>query len=150
MLRITDRVAIQDWELSEQFVRSAGPGGQNVNKVATAVELRFAAASSPSLSEPVKRRLRRLAGRRWSQDGTLIIQVDDTRSQTRNRAIARARLAALVAAALVSPRRRIATAVSPSQKRKRLEAKRRRAAIKAGRGRVGNGNGNGNGNENGD
>ena len=130
-MRITDMIEIGDWEITEQFVRASGPGGQNVNKVASAVELRFEAARSPNLPEPVKQRLRRLAGRRWTKEGALIIQVSEERSQARNREIARQRLHDLIAKAARPQKRRVKTKVSVSQKRKRLDAKKRRGAVKA-------------------
>ncbi|MBC9246152.1 aminoacyl-tRNA hydrolase [Paracoccus sp. 11-3] len=136
MLYITDEIAIEEWELSEQFTRAQGPGGQNVNKVATAVELRFEAERSPNLSEPVKRRLQRLAGRRWTGDGAIIILSQETRSQARNRELARERLAELIRRATVAPKRRIATRPTLGSQRRRLKAKTIRGEVKAGRGRV--------------
>ncbi len=136
MLQITENINIQDWELSEQFVRSSGPGGQNVNKVSSAVELRFEAARSPSLTEAVKVRLKRLAGRRWTLEGALVIQCEETRSQARNRDIARQRLTNLIRKALVSPKRRIATKPTLGSSKRRLKAKKVRSAVKTMRGRV--------------
>lgn len=135
-MQITPQIEIADWEITEQFVRSGGPGGQNVNKVASAVELRFEAARSPNLPDPVKRRLQRIAGRRWTKDGAIVIQVSEERSQARNRDIARERLADLIRKAAEKPKPRIRTRVSLNQKRKRLEAKRQRGEVKALRGKV--------------
>jgi ribosome-associated protein len=137
MLRITDTLAIEDCELTETFSRSQGPGGQNVNKVETAVDLRFWAERSPNLSAPVKARLKRLAGRRWTDEGAVLIRVEDTRYQGQNRAIARERLAELIKAALVAPKRRIATKPTMGSVRRRLAAKTQRGEVKALRGQVG-------------
>ncbi|UWR88144.1 alternative ribosome rescue aminoacyl-tRNA hydrolase ArfB [Phaeobacter inhibens] len=136
MLRITDTIVLQDWELTESFMRASGPGGQNVNKVSSAVELRFEAARSPALTPAVKSRLKRLAGRRWTKDGAIILQCDETRSQQRNRDLVRERLAELIRQALVAPKRRIATKPTRGSVRRRLDAKRQRSDVKATRGKI--------------
>ena len=136
MLHVTETIAIADWELSESFMRASGPGGQNVNKVSTAVELRFEADRSPNLTPAVKARLKRLAGRRWTIEGALVIQVEDTRSQAQNRELARERLVELIRQALVAPKRRIATKPTLGSQRRRIAAKTQRGEVKALRGKV--------------
>ncbi|MGY6550049.1 MAG: alternative ribosome rescue aminoacyl-tRNA hydrolase ArfB [Roseinatronobacter sp.] len=132
-MRITDQISLAEWELSETFSRASGPGGQNVNKVSTAVDLRFEAERSPHLPGPVKARLKRLAGRRWTLDGAILLRVDETRSQARNREIARERLIALIRQALEKPKPRIATRPTRASKERRLKAKAQRGAIKTNR-----------------
>ena len=133
MLRITDTLSLEDWELTESFSRSSGPGGQNVNKVETAVELRFEAERSPHLSGPVKTRLKRLAGRRWTLEGAIVIRAEETRSQIRNRELAKERLVEMIRAALVAPKRRVPTKPTLGSQRRRLAAKAVRGEVKEGR-----------------
>lgn len=132
-LDITPALAIPDDELVERFVRASGAGGQNVNKVSTAVELRFDLAHSPSLPEAVRERLLAKRDRRITDDGVLIIDAQRFRTQERNRQDARERLAAFIATGLAAPKKRVATKPSRAAKARRLDAKRERSQIKRGR-----------------
>jgi ribosome-associated protein len=136
MLEITPAIAIEESELSERFVRASGPGGQNVNKVATAVELRFDVARSPAISDDVKQRLRAIAGTRMSADGVLTIDARRYRTQPQNRADARERLAELVRQALVRPRRRRKTKPTKNSVERRIQSKQKRSQTKRARGGV--------------
>ena len=133
LLRITADIAIDEREIEEDFIQASGPGGQNVNKVASAVQLRFDVGASPSLPEDVRHRLAGLAGRRLTSDGVLVIDARRFRSQERNRADARERLVALIARAALPPRKRIPTRPTLASRRARLESKKRRAETKRGR-----------------
>lgn len=136
-LRVTGRIVIPDDELSESFIRSAGPGGQNVNKVATSVQLRFAATVSVALSDEAKARLIKLAGQRATKDGEILIEASRFRTQERNRADARERLVDLIRAALVPPPPpRKKTRPSKGAVERRLQAKKSRSGVKRMRGRV--------------
>jgi len=131
MIHINNHIAIDDNEIAESFIRASGPGGQNVNKLATAVQLRFDIRRSPSLSDEVRARLERLAGRRLTRDGVLVITAQRYRTQERNREDALTRLIELVRAAAVRPTPRRPTRPTLGSKVRRLEGKRRRGGIKA-------------------
>ncbi len=136
MIRITDTLAVADSEIEERFVRSSGPGGQNVNKVASAVELRFDIHAS-SLPADVKQRLLAMAGRRVTDAGVLVIDSREHRTQAQNREAARARFVALVQHAARRPKRRRPTKPTAGARERRLEQKKRRGATKAFRNRSG-------------
>lgn len=138
MIRVTPAIAIDESEIRVEFVRSSGPGGQNVNRVATAVQLRFDVKNSPSLPEDVRARLVGLAGWRVNKKGVLVIIARRFRTQGRNRQDAIDRLVALIRKAAVRPRRRIKTKPTARSKRRRLEKKRKRGKIKRLRGKVHN------------
>jgi ribosome-associated protein len=130
MIRVTPSISIAERELEEHFIRASGPGGQNVNKLASAVELRFDVRRSPSLPDDVRARLERLAGRRLTREGVLVINAERHRTQERNRQDARERLLELIKRAAVAPVPRRATKPTASSRERRLQSKKRRAAIK--------------------
>ena len=134
MIPITNHIAIDESEIQESFIRSSGPGGQNVNKLATAVQLRFDVRNSPSLPDEVRARLERLAGRRLTRDGVLVITAQRYRTQERNRDDALTRLIELIRAAAVRPTPRRPTRPTLGSKVRRLEGKKRRGDVKALRG----------------
>ena len=136
MLRVTHAIVIDDSELDERFVRSSGPGGQHVNKVATAVQLRFDVARSPSLPEDVRSRLRALAGSRLTADDIIVIDARRHRTQAQNREDARERLAELIRRAATPPRRRRRTRPTASSVARRVQSKRRRSETKRIRGKI--------------
>jgi ribosome-associated protein len=134
MIAVTDTIVLAPSEIQEVFIRAAGPGGQNVNKLATAVQLRFDLARSPSLPEAVRARAQRLAGRKLTADGVLVITARRHRTQDRNRADALARLVELLRAAAAPERPRRATRPTRASVERRLDAKARRGRVKRGRG----------------
>jgi ribosome-associated protein len=130
MIRIDDRISIDERELEERFIRASGPGGQNVNKLATAVQLRFDVRHSPSLPAQVRTRLERLAGRRLTRDGVLVINAQRHRTQERNRQDALERLIALIQRAAVAPVPRRPTKPTAGARERRLQSKKHRGSIK--------------------
>jgi ribosome-associated protein len=137
MIRVTDRISIEESELEERFVRASGPGGQNVNKLSSAVQLRFDVRGSPSLTADVRMRLERLAGRRLTRDGVIVIMAQRHRTQERNRQDARDRLVELIQQASVAPKPRRPTRPTRGSKERRLATKKNRSTIKNLRGTVG-------------
>ena len=137
MIRVNENISLADDEIEERFIRAPGPGGQNVNKVASAVQLRFDAANSPALSQALLRRLRPLAGRRMTQAGVIVLNANRHRSQERNRQDALDRLLELLRAAATPPKHRRPTKPSLGAKRRRMDSKRKRGNLKKTRGAVG-------------
>lgn len=130
MIRITPRIAIDEREIDESFIRASGPGGQNVNKLSTAVQLRFDVRGSPSLPDDVRARLARLAGSRLTRDGVLVLTAQSHRTQARNRAEALERLVELIRQASIRPIKRRPTRPTKASRERRIEGKKRRSGIK--------------------
>lgn len=136
MIHVTNTISLDEKEIEEQFIRASGPGGQNVNKLSTAVQLRFDVARSPSLPDQVRERLMRIAGRRLTADGVLVIDARRHRTRERNRRDALERLVELIRKAAHAPKPRRPTRPSAASRRRRLEAKQRRGALKRSRRKV--------------
>lgn len=136
MIPVTASIALDERDLEERFIRASGPGGQNVNKVSTAVELRFRLNGYTDMPDDVRARLKRLAGRRLTLEGEIVIRAEEHRTQDRNRSEALARLMALVEQATHRPKPRVKTKVPKAAKQKRLDSKSRRSDVKSKRGRV--------------
>jgi ribosome-associated protein len=136
MIPVTASIALDERDLEERFIRAAGPGGQNVNKVSSAVELRFRLGGHTVLPDDVRARLERLAGRRLTLDGEIVIRADEHRTQERNRDAALTRLLTLVREAIPRPKPRTKTRVPRAERQRRLDHKKRRGDIKSGRGKV--------------